>query len=625
MPGPLYYAQRILNGRTFRLLHVVPAIDQHQQLECTCRLYNIDDAPPYEALSYVWGSPAPSVEILCNGQSVEIGPELSYALRRLRPRDSTRIIWVDAVCINQQDDAEKSHQVPLMGRIYSLAKKVVVWLGPGNKQYTWRAFQVCKHIAIACYEVDRLRERDTGYWELPLSERWFDLSTLRSLHELFKRPWFSRIWCVQEIRQAKDALVMWGEDEILWDDLYVSACFIGYNSMFLDLSDHITSFSDHIPVLNAIKMGEKVTYRLLDALECFRDGFWASDPRGKVYGLLELVSSRFEVEALSVSYSKSVGQVYADTVLVDIQQHSRLTAFAHITHDMDYDGPGSRYHEDLKNPKGISEYRSWAPRWDNMECAGKLGIDDADCPWSACGENLAAMIVTKPSEPTQLCLKGVIYGRVDEVGNVMQFWNLKDPEHANDPKFANDSRDADESDLDCADYWASFDPTGRHPYVDNLERTDVESSPERFARTLTAGGWGEDNEYIEGLSTEMQARHSAACVHLLLRLLHIQEFGEEGEYVHNADSLRFQIDARHACDNRRMFWTDKGPYGLGPHCMRRGDVVVVLYGGNTPYILRPRGDGYIFIGQAYVDKIMHGEIFHDSKIFAPQEQVFCLV
>ena len=82
MTGPLYYAQRISNGRKFRLLRILPAIDPHQQLECTCHLYNINVAPLYEVLSYVWGSPTPSVEILCNGQTVEIGSELSYALRR---------------------------------------------------------------------------------------------------------------------------------------------------------------------------------------------------------------------------------------------------------------------------------------------------------------------------------------------------------------------------------------------------------------------------------------------------------------------------------------------------------------------------------------------------------------
>lgn len=629
MPGPLYYAQRILNGRTFRLLRIVPAIDQHQQLECTCHLYNIDGAPQYEALSYVWGSPTPSVEILCNGQTVEIGPELSYALRRLRLRHSPRIIWADALCINQQDDAEKSHQVPLMGSIYSLAKTVVVWLGPGDVRHTRRAFECSERIAIACYEFDNLHGRDLDHSErhdeLSLPESWFDSSALSSLRELFNRPWFSRIWCIQEIRLARDALVMWGDDEIFWTDLTVSASWIFDKSTLGDHSDPVTSLLADFPVENADIMRDKIMYHLLDALDRFRVGFQATDPKDKVYGLLNLVSPKFEVDALDINYSKSVGEIYADTVLTDIQLYSRLTAFARITHPVNYDGPGPGDYKDSKDFKGISEYRSWAPRWDRIEVAETLGIDSTGCPWSAYGENVAAVVVANPSAPTYLCLKGVLYGRVDEVGDIMDHYNLKDPEYAGDPRFANDGEDTEEIAPDAEDGWAVYDPTERHPYINNFKRIDVESFPERFARTLTAGRWGLEGNYLELLSSKKRARHSAACIHLLLRLLHIQEFGEEGQYVNNADSLQFQTDAHHACEQRRIFWTDKKSYGLGPHCMRSGDVVVVLYGGNTPYILRPRGDGYIFMGQAYVDEIMHGEMFHESRIFALQEQVFCLI
>ncbi|CAN9100710.1 unnamed protein product [Alternaria alternata] len=514
MPGPLYYAQRILNGRTFRLLRIVPAIDQHQQLECTCHLYNIDGAPQYEALSYVWGSPTPSVEILCNGQTVEIGPELSYALRRLRLRHSPRIIWADALCINQQDDAEKSHQVPLMGSIYSSAKTVVVWLGPGDVRHTRRAFECSERIAIVCYEFDNLHSRDLDHSErhdeLSLPESWFDSSALSSLRELFNRPWFSRIWCIQEICLARDALVMWGDDEILWTDLTVSASWIFDKSTLGDHSDPVTSLLTDFPVENADIMRDKIMYHLLDALDRFRVGFQATDPKDKVYGLLNLVSPRFEVDALDINYSKSVGEVYADTVLTDIQLYSRLTAFARITHPVNYDGPGPGDYKDCKDFKEISEYRSWAPRWDRIEVAEKLGIDDAGCPWSACGENSTAVIVAKPSEPAQLCLKGVIYGRVDEVGRIMDYYNLKDPEYAGDPKFDSDNENADEIVPDGTDVNSGYDPTERHPYIDNFERLDVESSPDKFARTLTAGRWDEDGKYLERLSTGMQARHSAA-------------------------------------------------------------------------------------------------------------------
>lgn len=280
-----------------------------------------------------------------------------------------------------------------------------------------------------------------------------------------------------------------------------------------DRSDPVTSLLTDLPVDNADILRDKIMYQLPDALDRFRVGFQATDPKDKVYGLLNLVSPRFEVDAPDINYSKSVGKVYADTVLTDIQLYSRLTAFARITHPVSYDGPGPGDYKDCKDFKEISEYRSWAPRWDRIGFAEKLGIDDADCPWSACGKNSTAVIVEKPSEPAQLYLKGVIYGRVDEVGRIMDYYNLKDPEYAGDPKFDSNNENAYEMVPDGTDINSGYDPTDRHPYIDNFERIDVESSPEKFARTLTAGRWDEDGKYLDRLSTEMQARH--------LSLIHI--------------------------------------------------------------------------------------------------------
>jgi hypothetical protein len=68
-----------------------------------------------------------------------------------------------------------------------------------------------------------------------------------------------------------------------------------------------------------------------------------------------------------------------------------------------------------------------------------------------------------------------------------------------------------------------------------------------------------------------------------------------------------------------------GSYGMGPQCMQPGDIVVVLYGGNTPYVLRPKGEDYLFMGEAYVDELMHGKLVHEVEAGQRQEQMFCLV
>ncbi|KAF2248347.1 hypothetical protein BU26DRAFT_565750 [Trematosphaeria pertusa] len=89
----------------------------------------LEKAPIYEALSYVWGCPQPSYRIDCHQRKLEISRNLYVALVYLRKRFHRRTLWVDAVCINQEDGKERERQVRLMGDIYSSANRVLIWLG----------------------------------------------------------------------------------------------------------------------------------------------------------------------------------------------------------------------------------------------------------------------------------------------------------------------------------------------------------------------------------------------------------------------------------------------------------------------------------------------------------------
>jgi hypothetical protein len=90
-------------------------------------------------------------------------------------------------------------------------------------------------------------------------------------------------------------------------------------------------------------------------------------------------------------------------------------------------------------------------------------------------------------------------------------------------------------------------------------------------------------------------------------------------------SLNFRHGAFICSTLRRMFLTSNGMYGPGPQCALPGDIVVVLYGGNTPYVLRPKGKEYLFIGQAYVDEIMNRKLVRDVESGTRHEQQFCIV
>lgn len=89
----------------------------------------------YEALSYCWNQPRwpsekePDMEIICNGKRLKVGPNLALALRYIRKATSWRTFWIDAICINQEDNIERAQQVQIMGEIYSQADRTIVWLG----------------------------------------------------------------------------------------------------------------------------------------------------------------------------------------------------------------------------------------------------------------------------------------------------------------------------------------------------------------------------------------------------------------------------------------------------------------------------------------------------------------
>lgn len=125
-----------------RLLLLQPSKADDSPLRCELKEVNVVDNAPicaYEALSYVWGSRTAYGELRCNRGSIPLARNCESALRHLRRRRTTTVLWVDAVCINQQDDRERAQQISLMGSIHRFATSVVIWLGEGTKN-TARCF-----------------------------------------------------------------------------------------------------------------------------------------------------------------------------------------------------------------------------------------------------------------------------------------------------------------------------------------------------------------------------------------------------------------------------------------------------------------------------------------------------
>lgn len=142
---PSIYAQIPLQGRTIRLISLCPSADPQRQLECYCSQYELDNAPPFEALSYTWSGPESNanVTILFNGEETSIGANLANALLRLRRDDGTRLVWADALCIDQGNVREKSQQVPMMVIKLQVRSRWLAFSAFNQHLPTWRQQSSC--------------------------------------------------------------------------------------------------------------------------------------------------------------------------------------------------------------------------------------------------------------------------------------------------------------------------------------------------------------------------------------------------------------------------------------------------------------------------------------------------
>lgn len=112
-----------------RICHVLPGLTDGN-IACELRLASLDSLPRYTCLSYVWGKHSDKAEIILNYRPFEVTSNLYIVLQQLQQNRYGEPIWIDAMCTNQTDEEEKSHQVALMGRIYRQAEEVLVWLRP---------------------------------------------------------------------------------------------------------------------------------------------------------------------------------------------------------------------------------------------------------------------------------------------------------------------------------------------------------------------------------------------------------------------------------------------------------------------------------------------------------------
>ncbi|KAL9078909.1 MAG: hypothetical protein Q9157_002165 [Trypethelium eluteriae] len=208
-----------------RILNVFPGHPEDLEVHCELILGTILDSKqrlehnppikfvPYDALSWCWGiqNEESWINIRKGGTryAKAVRSDLVAALRALRHHEHDRRLWIDAVCIDEDNVTERNRQVEMMADIYGNADCVRIWLG--NPSESSRiAIRFIKKEVLQLQHFDELCESEKA------TEKW------KSLLELMQRPWFSRRWVVQEVALARKAIIHCGSAKIAWNKFAVA-------------------------------------------------------------------------------------------------------------------------------------------------------------------------------------------------------------------------------------------------------------------------------------------------------------------------------------------------------------------------------------------------------------------
>src|SRR5690242_6632030 len=240
MATAAYQYDALPPGKWFRLLRIYPG-QNDSPLRCKLISTSLEAAPSYTALSYVWGDPTNIGHVNCSGIETTVTHSLLGGLRRLRNLEQDAMVWADAICINQYNVKEKSSQVNMMGAIYDQATEVFIWLGEDPEQMGRHAFNALPPVNAAVvsgthrtwYESDfdiklsqndaaiaprgRISRDNTGAL---LNER-----QLEAIRQMYKLPWFTRVWVLQEVGLASKATAGWGDCRIDFSEIAVFVWF----------------------------------------------------------------------------------------------------------------------------------------------------------------------------------------------------------------------------------------------------------------------------------------------------------------------------------------------------------------------------------------------------------------
>ena len=588
--------------KQIRVLRVQPG-SHSEQVAALVEHVSLEQTPvptPYEAISYVWSVVKGTSTVSLDGEDVIVSAAAEEALKAMRYRDRERVLWIDAICINQNDLQERGRQVALMGDVYSKASQSLIWLGKADER-TSKAIAGLETIHQQLSE-----ETDGGrnfrkvlygkayifeYSTVPLPEG-LDFDAIKAL---FRRPWFRRRWVVQESALARKGVFYCGEFSMDMLQLFRASCWIHHKqhtlSFDLDAEAGIMNasyMSRHVDHDQGYFTAEQVQDRhLADLFRSFQT-FDVTESRDFVYALLGLSrwASTGLPDLLKPDYLAPLEKIFTNAARMAIYESADLWLFRYIDH-----GP-----EFVSSPSGKS-MPSWVP-----SLFHKLDLEISPNYFRSTfkANRGMARTIEKYADDSKIDLSNSILSvgglAVDVVTDV---GNRLDPDKfeivAGIAEIVYDiliCRTLRKGKNIAALEKMSFSDLGLvlvggsnfDPELNPTEAGDAETSI--FSR------------FLNGLSSASKNAPSNGRDAVLMQLNRVLE---------DATFSRCVWAIKYACMNRRLFATENGYVGLGPQATRTGDHLTVLSDSRMPMVLRQASGTWDVLGPCYVHGVMQGE------------------
>lgn len=656
------------DSRCIRLLTIFPVTQDEEQniISCSLQVFHpdLDLDLSFQALSYTWGDPTTNddkvedelkpCEININARKVAITRNLHDALWQLRSSGFNGHLWIDAICINQQDVKERSDQVNMMAEIYGKAREVIAWLGKSDEN-TSDIAQLISVLALVSdhttFEPDNVKEGRVffdGSKEETLAQ--FGLPKLSNsvwgfLKPFFGRRWFQRVWIIQEMVLARNIEVLCGPIIISWEDLWKTSSFLisvkwtkglAKLNWILNPSNKLTSgFGESPTVINTLRIicgeecrrlrlqvglnwmtGSKDIYQhpaaLLYLVQGMIRGFKATDPRDQIFSLIGILNHTIpdSKRIIIADYTKTVQEVFYNVAKLILEGMESLLLL-----------------ESIPLKKNVSALPSWVPDFTasyglpfslrhpsyspfdaaKSSLSDKPGFIISDKALGLNGSQLD-VVVDVGEKGYDIIAKGCfedsaalalqldqIYGPTGQ-SRVETLWRTLIADQSND------QHPAAPQIAEAFYAWLRFylikgflfyppqDPYKFFSDMPNMNKLSLSDLTEKMPR-------------LDALAAEVE---------LMSNLYQTDEASYKiRENMHRIKTEAFEIPFNSIGPSRRLFITRDGYLGLGPATLQQGDSIWLVSGAKSFIALRQASteynNHYRLIGESYVHGMMHGE------------------